>query len=204
MMQPGQLQRWGVGEALKSAKLNEPVDVLNRLRGVGTANQFIGHPIPEGGAGGAVELFRVMNEREFPEGEHAMQNDYFYAEHVSTGETKIKVAKPWKLRTTPWHDTTEWLTEFDVEVTYIYPHRLFEPLNFNYRWATREDEPNIRAVQIIWPAYGTDPHIFTATDFVWAAFVGEEATKIDGVDWQDMNVDSRVWSLFPAAFQAQR
>jgi hypothetical protein len=57
MNQPSILQSWNVGEAIRAAKLNQPVDLLNRMRGNGPARQHMPHPIPEGEAAEATTTF---------------------------------------------------------------------------------------------------------------------------------------------------
>lgn len=213
MIQQGPLDIVAPGDAITAELHNQPKHVLRRMGVPGPAQQVIGHPIPEGGTGsGIIDKFRIMNDREFSQVERpSVRDDFFYATRLSTDETRIKVAKPNELRTTPWDrhlrekaGLTEkvWLDEFDVYVTYVYPHRLFAPLNFDKRWATRDDEPNIRATQIIWPAYWHAVHIDTPIGIIKAVQIGEEATGIEGVEWEDIE-SCRTWTVFPAAFRAE-
>jgi hypothetical protein len=168
------------------------------------ATQVSPHPIPEGGGGsGAVEKFRVMNDRDLEDDVRAMQNDWFYAVQMSTGDTRIKVAKPYDLRVTPWEGGgfRHYFRDLNTRIQYNYPFIWVEPPRFNYnlREASREDLPNIVETQIIWPPYHTRAISFTPESIIKAAQIGEEATGIDGVEWEESDV-TRVWTLLPEAF----
>jgi hypothetical protein len=94
MIQPGTLQRWRIGEALRADRLNQPVDKLNRMAGVGPAQQVIGHPIPEA-VDGRPTRFVITNASDF--------GDYLVCSTPS-GVSDVYVAKPWGLRRTPFDD----------------------------------------------------------------------------------------------------
>jgi hypothetical protein len=147
--------------------------------------------------------------------EQPMHDDWYYARRVSTGDTRIKIAKPHKLRKTPWDkDAREAVGEppdvkldaFDVRVTYDY---FPDGVNLNQsfkRYATRDDEPNIQQRQLVWPEWvvysdplRADP--LRSKDFILAAQIGEEATMVEGVDWQDLNDSDREWTVLPQAFE---
>lgn len=295
MIQPGTLQRWRIGEALKADKLNQPVDKLNRMAGVGPARQHMPRPIPEGGesetvarlvavtavegemlltrtvkrhiveelpwdgrwefageetpmrpwplvdvaeyesfvtgldadglveedgrifdarkrgtlwfvarpsggGSGVVEKFRVEHSLGANDPNPPMQDDFFYATRLSTDEERIRVAKPYELRVTPWNNQTVFIDALGTDVTYSYD--LFTaPVDFNERLAVREDQPQVRETQIIWPLYHTRARPGTPDSIIKAVQIGEEVTGIDGVEWEDTNDAGRVWTLLPASFQ---
>ncbi len=197
MMQPGQLQRWGIGEAIAAAKLNEPVDVLKRMNGVGPAMQVIGPPIPEGGeAVGVPEKFKV--EAGQPGSQYALQPDFFYATRLSTGEEHIKVAKPYELRRTTSHLKAVYLSEFRVSIRYEFT----SADRHNRRRAAQLDYPFITQLQMVWDEY-------VPNKIVNAQWLGEEGTRVEddedleGVEWEDMNSAGRVWSVLPIGFLPQ-
>jgi hypothetical protein len=175
----------------------------------GLASQVIGHPIPEEGGTGVIDTFEVMvrSDPAFAEDdEQPMHDDWYYARRVSTGEMRIKIAKPHKLRKTPWNEKEVQLDAFDVRVTYEYfPNTATLNQSFK-RHATRDDERNISERQLIWPEWvvfydALRANPLRSEDFILAAQIGEEATMIEGVDWQDLNDSGREWTVLPQAFE---
>lgn len=194
------LHNWRHGDPLRAADLDPPNRAIEAMLGAQSVAQEVLYPPLVEGAGN-VELFQVMNERDRGDGPGIMQRDYFYAKQLSTGETRIKVAKPHKLQTSPWNGRTVYLTAFRTYVTYSN----YTPTTGVRRRATRRDEPFVVEWEFISPEYMTerDPDLTdTSEDIIKAAMIGEDATGIEGVDWEDMNDSGRVWSVLPAAFQA--
>lgn len=157
-------------------------------------------PQPSAAAAGNTEKFQVMNDRD-REGS-VMHDDWFYAERPSTGEVDIKIAKPHKLQVTPWNGRTVRLNEFSVYVKYSN----YSPATGARRRATQVDAdgtplfPFIQRLEMIWPEYGTNRDSRTAEDIIKAVQIGEEATGIEGVDWEDTNDSARVWTVLPLGF----
>lgn len=201
MIQSGELALWDVGEALKAAKLNQPVELLRRMNGIGRANQHIPNAIPEGGAGaGVIEPFQVLTRQE-QEDPYPMQDDYFYAKRLlADDDTVVKIAKPYRLRKTPWDGKTVRLTAFRVDVTYEYFPLSGAGRNQSFkRYATRDDEPFLRQTQTIWPEWVITQSANPSIDIILAVHLGEEGTMVDGVEWEELGSE-RGWKVLPQEF----
>jgi hypothetical protein len=187
----GQLDNFTRGERITADKLNQPRAILRQLtRPVGLSTQVMSTPIAGPGAGGAPELF------EFQE----LDREYFYAKHLATNEERIKIAKPHHLRVEPWNGVTEYLAGLDVEVRYSYT----DLIKGTRRYATREDRPHAREHQIIWREYPIDvTRDNVPTTYIWAIHVGDgpEGTRLDDVEWEDINQAGRRWTVIPEHFR---
>jgi hypothetical protein len=119
--------------------------------------------------------------------------DYFHAtiltESGPTGDI-IKVAKPYNLRNSRWSgQRIVWSHNFTVEYTYTYPS---DPVRRAHRVET--DETFFERVWIPYTGIRRGEHGTGRREpIVWALKVGEAVTRLEGVDYLDMNVDSRLW-----------
>ncbi len=162
-----------------------------------------------GGAGGGTvsAKFQVANDRLLPLTHRpGMGEDYFLAVRLGTEidpdtgvyatEDLVKIAKPHKLRQTPWNGGTFYLNEFDIEVSYVYP-------GISTRRLASYDTPNvtITELEMIWPEYGTDARLLTPDDIIKAVLIGEGRTGVDDVAWEETNDSGRVWAVLPARFE---
>ncbi|MHC4065198.1 MAG: hypothetical protein ACYSUI_11980, partial [Planctomycetota bacterium] len=171
---------------------------------------FVFRPGDEGGAAGSVRFLIVKDTRLPLAYRPAMKPDWFYAVRVGVEvdpetefyrpEDLVAIAKPYRLRQTPWDGGTFWLKELRVSVAYRYPGI---PIR---RTATRQDEPNIIELQMIWPEYATDadhrvhPGDRNETyDWIQATKLGEQETGIAGVHWEEIG-PTRHWTVLPASF----
>jgi hypothetical protein len=195
-MQPGILERWRKGEPLLAEKLNQPVDLLARGRGAGPANQVIPHPIAPGEAPAAMQRAAFWFKRMF--------DDHFDAYRLGadgqpltdeTGERLIyQVAKPFDLRTTPFHRRRVRWFFLQFDVTYFYS-------TGDIRTATRSDTGD-SFFEIIWKPYEEPTFVTGDPDhnihqWIWADKVGEALTGVPGVEWLDRNDNGRLWAEPP-------
>lgn len=178
-----------VGEHFSISAWPQLMQLLNR-----------GRRQPTAGAGGVVEPFQVLTRQEQPDPE-PMQDDYVYAKRLlSDDSTGIKVAKPYRLRKTPWDGKTVRLSAFRVSVTYEYfpPSGAGRNQSFK-RYATRDDEPFLRETQTIWPEYVITQSAHPSKDIILAVHLGEEGTMVEGVEWEELGSE-RGWKVLPQEF----
>lgn len=139
-----------------------------------------------GGGGGLPVLVRPDNQ--------AMFDDYFEASILDAfgarTDRRVNVAKPFDLRRSPFDGATIlWSPNFSVSYAYLDPPTV--------RIATRIESGDSFS-EIVWKPYGAIRYIVGGPSFftypLWALKVGEAITGVPGIDWLDLNVDSRIWT----------
>lgn len=120
--------------------------------------------------GVALQMFRVKSITETDEGDYVTCRTW---DGTNEGATDIPVAKPYKLRKSPWHNGSAIID--GVNVSYIYSTNVKR---------TASVPSGYSEVQVVVPRYLVNDVIFAA----------ETETGVTDASWLDINADGRAWA----------
>lgn len=162
------IPRWRRGEPISARKLNTAVDAINRVgRSIGQPYQVIRQPVPTSGGSTTQMRYKSMGQ------DHIVCRTW---DGLEEGSDDINVAKPFKLRRTPFDNETY------NGIDYVYSSN-------TERVASTDDDEE---TQIIHDEYVEDDIIY-ATQPVGGTGVLDNGEEGEDVLWLDTNADARCW-----------
>ena len=182
LVEAGPFARWAVAfnrlrEEVRSSRIVRSPDILPSVTALGTSLRVQGAAAQA--ASSAVKMFRVIT----------IADDSFVAaesDGVTDSSTQVTIAKPYKLRRTPFHGMTLAFTFGTTAYSIAYAYTAV-----GYRTATIL-APVAQAGserQAIIPLYRA------GADLIFAA-TSENGTGVTGADWIDLNADGRAWARY--------
>lgn len=157
-------------ERLRSCEIKSSLDILVNASAIGTT--LTGNAKTTTTAGLVVERFRLVSAE-------TGNGDYIYChtwDGTNEGTDLIKIARPWRLLRTPWHDQT-----IDGQ-TYYY-------VAFNRRHVRAS---GVQENQVVVPKFRIGDEIFAVKDVTRGSGVTDEGGS--PVAYIDLNRDGRAWA----------